>query len=692
MLPDIQHLVFILMTTSSWLVEAFSCRISHVSSIFESSKIPTRSCISLLESSASKENVLSDKGENSPVVTYSEAWRIRIQRGHQDAAIYYRELLLSNARDTSAATRIAASDDSLKMLCEIPRTHTSDAELEKDIADLRTVLKQSHYDHSSIRGHIFNLPVGPILQHTDPHSLEKYQNHYPFGPIYAKPLQPGQHFDINSLLDETQEAWKSSLKCLTVLFVLSGCIPKEVFLRAIYDGQCTLTLLTRLGLVFTFSDPATIKNSQEWIVPLVHLFPLDVPDLIIGNNEARQCHNGQGKSLVLMTDLHPNVIGMTSIPKAQHNENMDEDGMVMYIGPDSLALVQNLHASFMQYWNSRLRCSPNEPFRLVDFCTGSGVQALAVIAMLELLPSSEFTKIQAGKIIASAVDINQRALKFTRFNALLNGYEVLTDQTKECNDNNDSKTKIRTIFGDLLRKEASNGKYLLDELHMGRSYQQTSLKQHGMFDMLLANPPFIPTPPKVSDNSVLSTYNRNASDNLPIYGLFSSGGEDGEECLRAIIQIAPELLKNDGVAAIVSEFMNPPSPNQTVLDLRLDKQNLCSKIKIWWRCSNGSNALYGVLFTNEYPVSSAIYAGRRAMPDDSEDAKLWKDHLKRRKIHTISPGLLFLRHGSIVDDKSTLLHYVIPRTRLGSVWTPRNFLAVEYIMRVLSKIILFHAA
>lgn len=99
-----------------------------------------------------------------------------------------------------------------------------------------------------------------------------------------------------------------------------------------------------------------------------------------------------------------------------------------------------------------------------------------------------------------------------------------------------------------------------------------------------------------------------------------------------------------------------------------------------------------MLFTNEYPVSSAIYAGRRAMPDDSEDAKLWKDHLKRRKIHTISPGLLFLRHGSIVDDKSTLLHYAIPRTRLGSVWTPRNFLAVEYIMRVLSKIILFHAA
>ena len=671
--------VFMLMMTSSWVAEAFSCHSSR-----------TRSCTALLESSTPMEEVLSNYGsENSSSITYAEAWRIKIREGHQDAVPYYKELLSGNARDTSAATRIAASDDSLKMLGEVPRTHAANPEWEKDIADLRTVLEQSHYNHYSVREHIFNLPVGPLVlqdnMKTDLHSLEKYQNNYPFGPIYAKPLQPGQYLDIKSLLDDTHEVWKSSLQCLTVLFVLSGCIPKNVFLCAIYNGQSTLDLLMRLGLVFISSDHVAHKNEQEWVVPLVHLFPLDIPELIQQpeNNEAAQCHDGPGRSLVLMTDLHPNVLGMTSIPTVQYDGNVDEDGTVMYIGPDSLALVHNLHATFMHYWNSRLSSRTNDPFRLVDFCTGSGVQALAVIAMLELLPPSEFTQNQAGNILANVVDINQRALRFTRFNALLNGYDVLNDQAEKCNNEKDFKPKIYTMLEDLVKGKVSSGESLVDELHMCSSHQQ-SPRESEMFDLLLANPPFIPTPPKVSDNRVLSTYGDSDVNynNLPIYGLFSSGGEDGEECLRAIIHMAPGLLKNDGLAAIVSEFMNPPSS-----DLGLYEPNVCSNIENWWRRSNTSkNALNGVLFTNEYPISSALYAERRAMPDDSEDAKLWKDHLEARKIHLISPGLLFLRHGSTVGDSSTLIHNVIPKTRLGSIWTPQNFYAVEYVMKVLCKI------
>jgi hypothetical protein len=37
------------------------------------------------------------------------------------------------------------------------------------------------------------------------------------------------------------------------------------------------------------------------------------------------------RQLTAMTDLHPNVLGMTSIPTSM-NEEGSEDGAVMYIG------------------------------------------------------------------------------------------------------------------------------------------------------------------------------------------------------------------------------------------------------------------------------------------------------------------------------------------------------------------------
>ena len=609
--------------------------------------------------------------------TYSEAWQIRTQQGHHAAICYYKHLLSNNVQDTSAATRIAASKNSLKVLDQVGRPHVSSIDWENDISKLKDILDQSQYNHSAMREFIFNLPVGLSLQETTleaESSFERYKNNYPFGPIYARSLRPGQHLDVQSLLNDTQETWKLSLKCLTILFVLAGCIPKSVFLRVIIGGNETLDLLLRLGLVFLSEE------EEDLVVPTVSLFPMDIPALIppatkdVTNDQARN-----GRSLVIMTDMHPNVLGLTSI-----SEGKSEDGTVMYIGPDSLALVHHLHASFMQYIMSS-RASNNDghdddtQFRLLDFCTGSGIQALATIAMLELHSGTN--------IIAAAVDVNQRALRFTEFNALLNGFGVSSSKKDIGSNENDNKTKtICTVHADLIKRKVLSSKedtcFISELLSLGSCTDRT------MFDLVLANPPFIPTPSKVSDARVLSVYGSAGNDttNVPIYGLFSTGGEDGEVCLRAIVNMTPSLLKQDGLAAIVSEFMNPPESHLFALDTDVQEENISHKIGDWWGQSHGQ-VPSGILCTNEYPLDSTTYAERRAIPNDFDDIQLWKDHLEEQNIHSVSPGLLFLRHDDAETQRSTIDHRLIPKTIYGSIWTPQNFRAIDFVRNGLLDIL-----
>lgn len=98
---------------------------------------------------------------------------------------------------------------------------------------------------------------------------------------------------------------------------------------------------------------------------------------------------------------------------------------VMYIGLDSRGLV---HAA------------PRKPCaRLLDLCTGSGVQALS---------GSRYATRAVG------VDLNPRAVRFARFNAQLNGI-----------------TNVRFLLSDL--------------------YQEL---EGETYDIILANPPFVPSP------------------------------------------------------------------------------------------------------------------------------------------------------------------------------------------------------
>lgn len=386
-------------------------------------------------------------------------------------------------------------------------------------------------------------------------------------------------------------------------------VPKEMLIKCLVGGKETVSTLEYLGLLF----PCELDSSM--MVPYVHLVPIDVD--IVNDLSLNESQLGGGdieskqKSIILVTDSHPTVLSRTTVGEM-------EDGAVMYIGPDSLSLVNSLP---LQFYVSRLHhyFSSGEHFKILDICCGSGVQGIStLISLKESRPNAS----------AVFVDVNDRALRFVRFNALLNGIQ---------------DDRILTVKTDITRAE--------EDCAASSDY----------FDIILANPPFIPTP----------TYNDLIAKR---YGLFSSGGYSGEEVLRAIIAKSPSLLRPGvGLMAIVSEFMNPPQEGKDI--------DVLQNIQNWWESSTSKLQLSrripakGVLFTNQYPVASATYAARRA--DNECEFDVWSNHLKSCGINAVSPGLLFVQ--LCTEDETRFESVQVPKSILGSIWTPSNIYAVQYI-------------
>jgi 16S rRNA G966 N2-methylase RsmD len=255
--------------------------------------------------------------------------------------------------------------------------------------------------------------------------------------------------------------------------------------KYLIGGEETISLMEYLGLIF----PCEIDPSI--MVPYVHLFPLDVdiveskntnPDDILTNAstststksetilEEHDIPQKQTSSIIFVTDCHPTVLSRTTVGKV-------EDGAVMYIGPDSLALIQHillqLHVTSLgnqSHNNNDNDGSKSGNFRILDFCTGSGIQAMSTLVCLKCYkPNAK----------ATFVDVNNRALRFARFNAMLSGIE---------------EERISTINTDI---NSGNGVVFrateCDE--MSNRIESTSMdEEEELFDIILANPPFIPVP------------------------------------------------------------------------------------------------------------------------------------------------------------------------------------------------------
>ena len=153
---------------------------------------------------------------------------------------------------------------------------------------------------------------------------------------------------------------------------------------------------------------------------------------------------------------------------------------VMYIGPDSLGLLHFFQAGGIKYNNA------------LDICAGTGVQAIAAIK-------------HGGLTTATCVDINPRAIRFIHFNAHMNGvFNRLT----------------------IINADVTN-------------YDETKILKNSQFDLLLLNPPYIP-----SDND--------GDDEFLVFG---AGGVDGEFITKSAAALFSDM-NNDADFYIVANFIN----------------------------------------------------------------------------------------------------------------------------------------
>jgi carbamoyltransferase len=219
----------------------------------------------------------------------------------------------------------------------------------------------------------------------------------------------------------------SDLANLVRLFVLRAALP-EACVRALFGWDLAGALM-RLGLLHA-RDGGWASRVDLWSL----------------------------EGLFLVTDHRYMVHGPA--------DQLDESP-VMYIGLDSRGLVHSA---------PRASCS-----RVLDLCTGSGVQALN---------ASRYANEAVG------VDLNPRAVRFARFNAQLNGIE-----------------NVRFYLGDLYAPVEGE-----------------------RFDVILANPPFVPSP-----HHELG---------------FRDGGPTGENVLQRIAAGAAAHLQEGGWLGIVTDLVD----------------------------------------------------------------------------------------------------------------------------------------
>lgn len=168
---------------------------------------------------------------------------------------------------------------------------------------------------------------------------------------------------------------------LVRLFMLRRSAHADVVRDAV-GGNDTLNVLLELGVLYPVSDIAGVKSGNpQLLASSVQLFPLRGP--------ASRTTPITPRDLLVATDWH------------RRRPQAEAAAAVMTIGSDSQALAA---------WLRSAPCpsSPGRTTQLLDLCTGSGVQA---IVLGRRCPAAKLT----------LVDKSLRALRFARFNLLLNG-------------------------------------------------------------------------------------------------------------------------------------------------------------------------------------------------------------------------------------------------------------------------------
>lgn len=190
----------------------------------------------------------------------------------------------------------------------------------------------------------------------------------------------------------------------------------------------------------------------------------------------------------------------------------------------------------------------------LDLCTGSGIHAI----------------LSASIAPATAVDINPRALEYTKINAALNSVQV--------------------------------------ETHLGDLY--SCLEGQRKFDLITANPPFVPSPD-------------------PVVLIHRSPGESGEEVTEQIVAGLPQRLTDDGLLSMILEY--PVIENDDYAD-RLER---------WLGQTSGWGI--AVLWYIERPLGEYVVAHMGPVPSYRETFEKYLDSYRRHGIVAIRFASVFIK-------------------------------------------------
>lgn len=629
---------------------------------------------------------------------------VRIERGHTAAQPYYAEIVRRNPRDGTTATHLAASSSTLyqqwQTACRPRPTTTNFGKSEcadrqalkhtEAMSQLRQWFTIHNFTSRAVGEHMgLNQQQQQQQRQLDPNytaaaDATAWKTGGPAdaaAPVYVRSAAAGTAGPWVLPTDDDGTASSSSasiLHCLIAWFLLGVAVPYSTAVQCCSQSIVRL-LMDDLGILCQTDGCDNGSKEDPFLLPLdpllvavVSVMPVDIPTTTVSTTFT---------TMYAVTDWHPRVLNTIRI----YNENdvALQEETVMYVGPDSLALLEHwLHHP----WRKEMNQQEPMPAAWLDVCSGSGIQALAGLV--------------SGKATvetAVCIDMNPRALRFAAFSATLNGIPVLSKDTTH----SPSAPSMVLIHGDVVR---GTGR-LYDPSHRfdnppiphcdgglaklihDLSQIRPSLKKFGT---ITSNPPFIPVP----------------GTGMPLrYGLFSAGGHSGEIVLAAVLSLSEALLCDGGMAAIVSEFFfndlqcGPGSAASRTLLVRLKAYwsnaatvHLTDTVDGADNCSIAKVAINGLLFTNAIPISAKVYADRRS--DTPDEALVWNRHLYAQGIAACSPGLLFVRKPSMClsmknetskespnqpDIGMDWEHYEVPKSSLGSIWTPGNVHSVRFI-------------
>ena len=257
---------------------------------------------------------------------YSQARNVRTLRGHDQALPLYQEILRQNPNDVTAATRIASDEQSAQR-------HAAFGGSRSDKLRFVELLESFGFHKNSIADLVF-------ASDTTKAAGAKRSS----APLFLQALRAGMR---------PPPAPDCALGACIQLLLMAVCLSEKTCVDLL--GGEFVQLLQTLGLAYVSNNTV---NGDGLLVPHVHVCPVTVGE----------------KTLYLATDLHPNVLSLTTIGGIKDDSSTitsdsstEDDGAVMYIGPDSLSVNKKLdeflsqllimdysiiclHRSFLFHW------------------------------------------------------------------------------------------------------------------------------------------------------------------------------------------------------------------------------------------------------------------------------------------------------------------------------------------------------